>query len=470
MAGFKPPKPEPKPGGLPFWRVLPAWLRDGLSVLSDKAYSMKMGQFRLPTRRFFMLNDPPLIRRVLVDQADNYPKSDILSFMLKRLMGDSIFTSNGALWRRQRAMLTPAFEATRVKLVFGQMRDATQAMIDRLDLVADGSPQPIDIETTHVTADIILRTIFSKTLARDKAEQIFTAFNRFQEIAYGLGMLRVFRVPTFFHVRRNREANATAREIRGLLEPLIQERLDLIAAGKTPPERDFLAAMIEARDPGNSEPFGFRELYEQVAMLFLAGHETSASALAWTLYLIASQPDVQERLHGEILGVLGPERAPELGDLRAMDYLRDVFRESLRLYPPVAFIAREPATTECMRGKTVGPGSIVFISPWMLHRNRDHWDAPDEFDADRFNTDKGIEAARCAYLPFSMGPRVCLGAAFAQQEAALILASLVRRYRFETVPGHVPKPVARLTLRSENGVMLSLTRRDAPADSAAAAE
>lgn len=468
MAGFTPPKPEPKPGGLPFWRVLPTWLHDGLAVLSDKAYRMKMGQFRLPTRHFFMLNDPPLIRRVLVEAADDYPKSDILHFMLKRLMGDSIFTSNGPTWRRQRAMLNPAFEATRVKLVFGQMQAATREMIERLDLVADGSPQPIDIETTHVTADIILRTIFGKSLDRATAEQIFTAFNRFQEIAYSLGMLRVFRVPSFLFVRRNREADRAAREIRGLLEPLIQERLDLVAAGRAPAERDFLAAMIEARDPESDQPFSFSELYEQVAMLFLAGHETSASALAWTLYLIAGQSDVQERLHDEILSVIGPEREPELGDLRALDYLRDVFRESLRLYPPVAFIARSPKKAECMRGKDVKPGSILFISPWMLHRNRDHWDAPDEFDADRFNTDKGIEAARCAYLPFSMGPRVCLGAAFAQQEAALILASLVRRYRFETVPGHAPKPVARLTLRAENGVLLRLVRRDRAAGAAAA--
>ncbi|PWR19728.1 cytochrome P450 [Zavarzinia compransoris] len=462
MAGFRPPKPEPKPGGLPFWKVLPAWLHDGLAVLSEKAYRMKMGQFRLPTRRFFMLNDPPLIRRVLVDEAGNYPKSDILGFMLKRLMGDSIFTSNGAVWRRQRAMLNPAFEATRVKLVFDQMRRAADEMTARLDAVADGRPHAVDIETTHVTADIILRTIFSESLDRERAEQVFTAFNRFQEIAYGLGMLRVFRVPTFLFFRRNREADRTARDIRGLLAPLIQARLDRIARGEAVPERDFLAAMIEARDPENDQPFDFRELYEQVAMLFLAGHETSASALAWTLYLIASQPDVQARLHAEVAAVLG-EREPEIGDLRGMAYLRDVFRESLRLYPPVAFFAREPAVRECMRGKDVKPGSIVFISPWMLHRNIEHWEAPDEFDAGRFDTDKGIEAARCAYMPFSMGPRVCLGAAFAQQEAALILAMLIRRYRFETVEGHVPKPVARLTLRAENGVMLRLYRREAAA-------
>lgn len=460
MTGFRPPKPEPKPGGLPFWKVLPTWLRDGLAVLSDKAYRMKMGQFRFPTRRFFMLNDPPLIRQVLVERAHDFPKSDILGFMLKRLMGDSIFTSNGAVWRRQRAMLNPAFEATRVRLVFDQMRFATDRMIERLDTIADGAPQDIDIETTHVTADIILRTIFSETLDRERAERVFTAFNRFQEIAYRLGMWRVFRVPTFIFFARNREADRMAREIKGLLAPMIQHRLDRIAAGETPPERDFLAAMIEARDPESDAPFGFSELYEQVAMLFLAGHETSASALGWTLFLIASQPAVQARLHEEVTAVLG-DREPEIGDLRGLSYLRDVFRESLRLYPPVAFFARETAKPECMRGKDMKPGSIVFVSPWMLHRNVDAWEHPDEFDADRFQTERGAEAARSAYLPFSMGPRVCLGAAFAQQEAALILASLIRRYRFEPVEGQEPKPVARLTLRAENGIWLRIRRRGA---------
>lgn len=458
MAGFRPPKPEPKPGGLPFWKVLPTWLHDGLAVLSEKAYRMKMGQFRLPTRRFFMLNDPPLVRRVLVERAEDFPKSEIIGFMVKRLMGDGVLTSSGATWRRQRAMLNPAFETTRVRLVFDQMRAATDRMIERLDRIADGTPRDFDIETTHVTSDIILRTIFSETLDRERAEKVFSAFSRFQEIAFGLGMLRVFRVPTVAFFRRNREAERRAREIKGLLAPMIQARLDRIAAGETPPERDFLAAMIEARDPESDQPFGFDELYEQVATLFLAGHETSASALGWTLYLVAAQPEVQDRLFAEVSGVLG-DRVPELGDLRAMPYLRDVFRETLRLYPPVAFFMREAAMHDCMRDKELKPGSIVFISPWMLHRNTEIWDAPDEFDADRFQTDNGIEATRCAYMPFSMGPRVCLGAAFAQQEAALILASLIRRYRFETVAEREPKPIARLTLRSENGIWLRFTRR-----------
>lgn len=465
MAGFRPPKPEPKPGGVPFWRVLPMWLRDGLSVLSDKAYTMKMGQVRMPTRTFYMLNDPPLVRRILAERADNYPKDEVLGFMLRRLMGDSIFTSNGATWKRQRGMMNPAFEAARVKDVFAQMLDATHDMVARLDAVADGRSYSIDVETTHVTADIILRTIFSATMAKGAAERVFAAFNEFQEIAFAHGMLRIFRLPTFLSPRHARAARA-AREIRGLLEPMIRARLERIAQGEAVPARDILAAMIEARDPTDGTPFSFEELYEQVAMLFLAGHETSASALGWTLYLIAKQPDVQARLLAEVTAVLG-DRQPVFSDLRGLEYTRAVFKESLRLYPPVAFIARTPIEGECLRGKDVKPGSIIFVSPWMLHRNRNHWDAPDEFDADRFETERGAEAARCAYLPFSMGPRVCLGAAFALQEATLILATLIRRYRFEAEPGHEPRPVARLTLRPANGIVLRLTRRDADAQAAA---
>jgi cytochrome P450 len=457
VARFTPPKPVPKPRGLPFWRVLPMWLRDGLSVLSDKAYTMKMGEFRLPTRRLFMLNDPLLVREVLGRRADAFPKSEILGVMLRQLMGDSIFTSNGALWRRQRAMMNPAFEAARVKAVFAQMRDATTDMIARLDRIADGRTYLIDAEATHVTADIILRTIFSTTIDAADAARIYDAFHRFQEIAFARGMLGVFRLPAFLSGRR-KEAEAAARDIRGVLEPLIRARLDRIAAGDTPPERDILAAMIDGRDPETGTPFTFEELYEQVAMLFLAGHETSASALAWTLYLIAEQPDLQQRLHAEVTAVLG-NRDPEFGDLRGLDLVRDVFKESLRLYPPVAFFAREPRGHECMRGKDVKPGAMVFISPWMLHRNRDHWEEPDTFDECRFATAAGQEATRNAYLPFSMGPRVCLGASFAQQEAALILATILRRYEIAPEPGHVPKPVARLTLRAENGVLLRLTRR-----------
>ncbi len=196
-------------------------------------------------------------------------------------------------------------------------------------------------------------------------------------------------------------------------------------------------------------------------MLFLAGHETSATALAWSLYLMASCPHIQERVHAEAAAVYGA-RTPQFADMRRLPLTRDVFRESMRLYPPVAFLARDAIQTEKMLTRTVEPGSVVFVSPWLMHRHATHWDRPDAFDPDRFETPGGQEALKCAYLPFSMGPRVCAGAAFALQEAVLLLSVLAQRYRFLPTPGHVPEPVARLTLRSANGIPLIVEKRSLP--------
>jgi cytochrome P450 len=218
----------------------------------------------------------------------------------------------------------------------------------------------------------------------------------------------------------------------------------------------MLAALIAARDPETGARLAAEEVVDQVATLFLAGHETSASTLAWALYLLARQPHLQAQVREEVQRVWG-DRAPEFGDTRHLALTQDVFKETLRLYPPIAFYLREAAQAGgCLRDKPVGQGDMVAVSPWIVHRHAGLWERPDEFDPGRFCTEAGLASARVAYLPFGMGPRACPGAAFATQESLLILAQIVRRYRIEPVPGAEPVPVARLTLRALGGVRLRL--------------
>jgi cytochrome P450 len=198
---------------------------------------------------------------------------------------------------------------------------------------------------------------------------------------------------------------------------------------------------------------------DQVATLFLAGHETSASTLAWALYLLACQPELQQQVREEVAAAWG-ERLPDFGDTRQLPLTHDVLKETLRLYPPIAFYLREAAHGGgCLRDKPVAQGDMVAVSPWIVHRHEGLWERPDEFDPGRFCTEAGQASARVAYLPFGMGPRACPGAAFATQESLLILAQIVRRYRLETVQGEEPRPVARLTLRAQGGIALRLLRR-----------
>jgi cytochrome P450 len=337
------------------------------------------------------------------------------------------------------------------------MRLATEEMASRFRAHADGEILPIDEETTHVTADIIFRTIYSRALTGAESGRIFRAFGRFQELAYAQGVWQMAGVPNWLSPGRFFAARH-ARVIRGLLESAVQDRLDEQAAGKKIERKDSLASLLEARDPVSGEKFTRKDLVDQISVLFLAGHETSASVLAWALYLIAMRPDIQERLHAEAIAAFG-DRPPEFSDMRRLRLARDVFRETLRLYPPVSFMSRDATETVKMRDKIVKPGEIIFVSPWLIQRHTKLWDRPDVFDPDRFSDPASKESQRSAYLPFSAGPRVCLGASFAMQEGMLILAYLSRHFRFEPVAGHTPKPIARLTLRSENGVRLRVFRR-----------
>jgi cytochrome P450 len=374
------------------------------------------------------------------------------------LLGDSVFVSNGDVWKRQRRMMTPAFEHTRVKVVFDMMLEAAKNMQERLDVVADGRTVDVEEEMTLVTADIIFRTIFSRPIGRDEANVIFKAFRIYQEAAFAHVANRAMCLPEWLSFLTLRRAKKTARIIRGALDPIVARRHASFHAGEPQVHNDILQSLVSIKDEVSGTYFDLRELCEQVAMLFLAGHETSASALSWSLYLLSKDQEVQDRAHAEVVETVG-DRPLTFQDLRKLELTRNVFTEAMRLYPPVPFLPREARKTCPIRNKTAKAGSIVSISPWLIHRSRSQWQNPDAFDPDRFSRPETRDAERHCYIPFSKGPRVCLGASFALQEATIILASIARRYRLECEPGFKPELLGRLTVRSANGISLRLTRR-----------
>lgn len=468
---FIPPKPQPlphKPGPV---RRLRNAMRSALSLFLGGSYTdLGVGRHRVPMlpdfrmRELFTVRDPDLIREVLIRRSEDFPKSGLMDEMLHELIGYSIFVSNGEVWRRQRRIIDPALEGVRVKEVFARMAEAVAGSIERFEAHAarpDAATRPIDvdIEMTHFTADVIFRTIFSEPMTAEGARRIFAAFEIFQHHALAHGMLRLTKFPTNLLPGTWRSKKA-AREIRDVLKAPIDRRLALIARGEAPPH-DILHSLMTTPDPASGTCFDPDELLDQVSMLFLAGHETSAAGLGWTLYLMAHCPHIQDRMRAEADRVLG-DRAPEFGDMKKLELARDTFREGLRLYPPVPFVSRDATRDERLKNRDVKEGSVVFVAAWLMHRHQVIWDRPDEFDPDRFSTEAGRESARCAYMPFSMGPRVCPGAAFALQEATLLLSEFVRRFEISPTPGHTPDPIARLTLRSANGVPLIVQRRKRP--------
>ncbi len=464
---FIPPRPPVRPKKANLVEHLHG-IRSGIGMLMAGSYKdAGVGRHGIPTlpagkkRWIYMVRHPELIREILVRRAPEFPKSALMDDMLRALTGYSIFVSNGEAWRRHRRLMDPAFEAARIKAVFPMMLDAVDACAERLAAHIGGKdaakPVAIDVEMTHYAADVIFRTIFSEPMDAEGARRFFKAFNVFQEIAYAHGMLKLGRVPTHLLPGAWR-ARRAAKVIRAILEAPIRRRLGAVRAGRPTPQDDIMATLMTTVDPETGTGFDDEELLDQIAMLFLAGHETSAAAMSWSFYLLANCPHVQERVHAETVSVMGEGR-PAFSHMKRLALTRDVFREALRLYPPVAVLARDTIGHETMLNRELDPGSVIFISPWVMHRHEQFWDRPDVFDPDRFETENGQEGLKCAYLPFSAGPRVCAGASFALQEAALLIAELTRRFSFRPVAGHTPEPVARLTLRSANGVPLIVEPR-----------
>ena len=458
-ADVKPPMPPTVDREPVFLRLLTGINKSYIANFIETSYSMKMGHYWVPGRNIYMPNLPELAQKILVSDAEHYPKGDLLSNMLKMLLGNGVFVADGEEWKQQRRLIDPAFVLARLERVFPLMCDACDDMFERLSAVPDGAEISIDEEMTHVTADVIFRTMFSTGLSQDGAAKLFAAFAQFQKSAFVTGFLESTWVPALFAAGQKRKAKKAGRDIRQLIEPFVRDRFEKVQRGEKLKSEDILSYLAEAEDPDTGARFTFDELVDQTAFLFLAGHETSASALSWSLYLLAMRQDIQERVNGEVHAVAG-SRPLQFGHIRKLNFTRNVFREALRLYPPVGFLPREATREEEIRGKKIKPRDVMLICPWLIHRHRLVWDNPDVFDPDRFDTENCKHAIKThAYMPFSMGPRVCTGAGFATQEAILLLASLVRTYRFGPAEGHVPRPVGRLTIRSENGIRLKLNRR-----------
>ncbi|MBL9047982.1 MAG: cytochrome P450, partial [Tabrizicola sp.] len=345
--------------------------------------------------------------------------------------------------------IDPAFEGGRVKEAFPAIWAASEAAVAR---VVPGLVE-VELAASHAAADVIFRTLFSIPIEDQVAQAVFDEFRAYQRSAPILNLAAFLPLPRWFPRLHRQATLASAKVIRGLITELTADRAAAIAAGTAP--MDLATKIMTTPDPVTGAPFGTEEMVDQVAIFFLAGHETSASALGWALYLLATHPDAQERVAEEAAGL-----RPEFGTVGSLRFTRDVFREALRLYPPVPMMVRQNRMAEDFRGRMAKPGAQVVISPWHLHRHERIWERPDEFDPDRWATEAAGEASRKGFLPFSRGPRVCPGAGFAMLEGTLMLAHLVRAFRFEALADRVPVPMAHLTVRAKDGIWLQVTRRE----------
>ena len=452
-----PPKPAARADRVSLFTYLRLFRRDILSAQPARLYRAWMAEFRTPFFRSYLCNDPTLVDLVLKDRPEDFPKSNRIRAGLEPLLGNSVFVTNGETWKYQRRIIDPAFEGGRLRDTFPAMVAAGQAAVARMQSLTQGSTGTeveVEEEMSHAAADVIFRTLFSIPIEHEIAARVFFEFRAYQRTQPILNLAAFLPLPRWFPRLHRGRTRASAKMIRDLITRLTDARAAEIAAGTAPD--DLATKIMTTADPVTGQRFTPAEMVDQVAIFFLAGHETSASALGWSLYLLALSPDVQERVAAEV-AALGA--APDFSAVTRLRYTRDVFREALRLYPPVPMMVRQNTQSETFRDRKVKPGAQIVLSPWHIQRHERLWEDPDAFCPARWQTDSGRQSAREAYMPFSAGPRVCTGAGFAMVEGVLLLAMLVQRFRFDRIEGADPVPVAHLTVRAENGIRLRVTSR-----------
>ncbi len=454
QTSYIPPRPVPLPTTLSLLRVM--WEGDGnlLSLLPRDAYTTDIGWLGWSRRSILIVNDPAQVRHILADPDGIFPKNDLMTGAVEPLIGESIFVSSGETWRRQRRMVAPAFSNLQLSRAFAAMDAAIDAREDALDRSAvEGEAVSVDLTMSWLTADVICRTVFSAPLAPGVAQDVYEDFKIFERSAAHVELKRLILAPAFEEIPQHERVLTACARIRQHLGTMVDPHLKDDADFD-----DIASAVVAARDPQTGERFTREELIDQLGVFFLAGHETSASALTWAFYIAATQPDILGRIRGEITEICG-DGPVAFDHMPKLIYLRNFFKEVLRLYPPITFIPRV-ALKDCeIGGRRVKRGAMIMVTPWTLQRHRKLWKNAETFDPDRWMPERADDIPKDAYIPFGLGPRICVGAAFASVEAALILARLLRRYDFTVTGTAKIRPVARLTTRPQDPIHATLTRR-----------
>jgi cytochrome P450 len=460
MMAFHPPAPRPRSNLVTGLKILLGRSPDLLETLPRDCYRKPVVSVPVGKRPVLIVNDPEFIKHIFIDALGIYPKSDLMISALSPLVGDGVLISNGEQWAHDRKMLDPAFMHMRLAEMFPLMRQAVDAFLLRMAAVGTQKAIDLEAELSHVTADIMFRALFSQPIDGGDAQQVFAAFTRFQRNAPQFNLKVILASDPERPVPLPEAVRNDARQLRDLIRRLLNQRLELNRSGQR--LTDFAQSAIDARDD-NGQGFSQEQLVDQLAVFFLAGHETTASALAWTLFMVSQSPQVLGRLRNEIHLVLG-DQPFDHAHVKQMPFARNVFREGLRLYPPAAFLTRRALETDTFKKFRITKDSFIVVSPWLVHRHELNWAAPLAFDPDRFADDQPTPRMG-TYIPFGLGPRVCTGAMIAHLEAAMIMSELLRR--FDLLPLRPDKvfPITRVTIRPREGIPTHLARTNAFAQS-----
>jgi len=436
----------PGPGGSTFAFLFGDRRRDPLAFFTKLARDYgDVSQLKLFDFRTLFINHPNDIEDMLVNKARKFEKGRVLKANM-RLFGEGLLTSEGDFWLRQRRLVQPAFHRGRVAAYGTTMVEYAERAMRGWK---NAEVRDIHEDMMEITLQIVGKTLFNAELTRD-AKEVGETMEVLLKLAADFG--KTILIPLWVPTPRNLRARMGIRRIEKIIYRIIaQKRAEARDTG------DLLSMLLAVQDEDGSRMTD-KQLRDETITLFLAGHETTANALSWTIWLLAQNPAAERKFFDELAGVLNG-RPPNVEDIPKLTYTANVLTESMRLYPPAWGMARLVKEEVEVAGYKLGPGDGVACAQWVVHRDARWFEEPEKFLPERWEGDLVKRLPRFAYFPFGGGPRQCIGNSFALMEATLILATIARKFRFKLVEGHAVKPLASITLRPQHGIRAALEAR-----------
>ena len=438
-----PPGPQ---GGFLGLKTLRAFQKDILAFTGNAASYGDVAAFKLGPVDAYLLSNPADVYRILVEDVDKFPRPDTIKRVLGRMVGKSILLTDGAFWLRQRRLVQPAFHHKRIESYAELMVAQTEHLLAKWQ---DGEQRDFSADMQRLALDIVAETLFNSQDDRF-ADQIHAVAVRLQA-----GVARRLRQPidldwppTVDNRHHRRDLAVLDRLMRSIIEERRKSNVD---------QGDLLSMLMASQDVDGSL-MSDQQVRDEAITLFLAGHDTTALALAWTFYLLAQNPDIATKLNEEVDRVLAG-RAPTMADLPGLTYTDQIVKEVLRLYPSAYFASRQAAVDTEIGGYKIRKGAQVFYLPYLIHRDKRFFAEPERFMPERWADGFEKSLPKCAYVPFSAGPHICIGNQFALMEARLILATVAQEWKLELVPGQAIRPVPYITLYPNAPIQMRVSRR-----------
>ncbi len=455
MAAFIPPYPKRHTKEINPFQALYYARKDLLSIWDEDSFSNEFMSQKILKKHVFVANSPDLIRYVLVENKDNYErKSPQIKRALEPLLGDGLFISDGETWSSRRRIETVLFDHSHIQVYSKSMVSTILEMADDWHTQGDNAQLNVHTEMGKLAAEIISRTLFGEKLGAENSTAVVQAFADYQSVIKQMALSNFLGLPDWLP-----NVNAKIGKARRAAKTIHNAVDSIIALAEKENHKDTMVAeLIKAnKSETGMDLMTRKQIRNEIIVFFLAGHETTANVLAWVWYLLSQSPDVEKKLHNELDRVLNG-RVPEYEDVANLKYTRAILDETMRLYPPIPILSRQALEDDEIRGKKIPAGSLMLVVPWLIQRHKKFWKDPDHFIPERFMP--GAEKPqKFTYLPFSVGPRVCLGKSFGITESVLAIAIIAQRFRLSLAPETEVTHECRLTLRPKGKLPMTLHLR-----------